>query len=165
MDTLSQFKNELEAEYQTTKKFFETYPDEKNDYAPHEKSMKMLPLATHISEIFEWPNTMLNTSELDFATGDRQRKQLFTREDLLQSLDQNFKAGKEALEHANENDLNASWALKNNGQELAKWSKYESIRHALNQITHHRAQLGVYYRLNDIPLPGSYGPSADHQSF
>ena len=165
MNTLSQFKNELEAEYQTTKKFFETYPDEKNEYAPHEKSMKMLPLATHIAEIFEWPNTMLSTSELDFAKGDHQRKQLFTREDLLQSLEQNFKAGKEALENANENDLNASWALKNNGQELAKWSKYESIRHALNQITHHRAQLGVYYRLNDIALPGSYGPSADHQSF
>ncbi len=69
MDTLSQFKNELEAEYQTTRKFFETYPEEKNDFAPHEKSMKMLPLATHIAEIFEWPNTMLSTSELDFGSG------------------------------------------------------------------------------------------------
>lgn len=165
MNTLSQFKHELEAEYQTTRKFFEAYPDEKNDYAPHEKSMKMLPLATHIAEIFEWPNTMLSTSELDFASGDYQPKQIATREELLQTLDQNFKSGKEALENANENDLTASWALKNNGQELAKWSKYESIRHALNQITHHRAQLGVYYRINDIPLPGSYGPSADHQAF
>ena len=126
MDTLSQFKNELEAEYQTTRKFFEAYPEEKNDYAPHEKSMKMLPLATHIAEIFEWPNTMLKTSELDFANGDYQPKQLSTREDLLQTLDQNFKSGKEALENAQENDLNASWALKNDGQELAKWSKYES---------------------------------------
>lgn len=165
MDTLSQFKNELEAEYQTTRKFFEAYPEGKNDYAPHEKSMKMLPLATHIAEIFEWPNTMLTTSELDFASGDHLPKQISTREDLLQTLDQNFKSGKEALENAQENDLTATWALKNQGQELAKWSKYESIRHALNQITHHRAQLGVYYRINDIPLPGSYGPSADQQSF
>jgi uncharacterized damage-inducible protein DinB len=115
--------------------------------------MKMLPLATHIAEIFEWPNTMLSTSELDFGSGDYQPKQLSTREDLLQTLDKNFKLGKEALENATENNLNETWALKNNGEELAKWSKYESIRHALNQITHHRAQLGVYYRMNDIPLP------------
>lgn len=165
MDTLSQFKSEFETEYQTTRKFFEAYPDGKNDYAPHEKSMKMMPLSTHIAEIFEWPNTMLKTSELDFASGDYQPKHLSTKEDLLQVLDQNFKSGKEALENAEEDHLNETWALKNNGQELAKWTKYESIRHALNQITHHRAQLGVYYRLNDIPLPGSYGPSADNQSF
>lgn len=165
MDTLSQFKNELEAEYQTTRKFFEAYPEGKNDYAPHEKSMKMLPLATHIAEIFEWPNTMLKTSELDFANKDYQAKQPTTKEDLLQALDQNFKSGKEAIENAQEDNLNETWALKNNGQELAKWNKYESIRHSLNQITHHRAQLGVYYRLNDIPLPGSYGPSADYQAF
>ncbi|RTZ50285.1 damage-inducible protein DinB [Chryseobacterium arthrosphaerae] len=165
MDTLSQFKNELEAEYHTTRKFFEAYPEGKNEYAPHEKSMKMMLLSTHIAEIFEWPNTMLTTSELDFANSGNQRKQLSTREDLLQALDQNFKSGKEALENAQENDLNDTWALKHNGHELAKWTKYESIRHALNQITHHRAQLGVYYRLNDIPLPGSYGPSADYQGF
>lgn len=165
MDTLSQLRDELEAEYHTTRKFIDAYPDGKNDYTPHEKSMKMLPLATHIAEIFEWPNTMLKTSELDFASGDFQPKHLSGREDLLNTLDENFKSGKEALENAKEDDLNATWALKNNGQELAKWTKYNSIRHALNQITHHRAQLGVYYRLNDIPLPGSYGPSADHQSF
>ncbi|REC44751.1 DinB family protein [Chryseobacterium pennipullorum] len=165
MDTLSQFKDEFETEYQTTKKFFEAYPEGKNEYTPHEKSMKMMPLATHIAEIFEWPNTMLNTSDLDFANSDHQPKQLSSREDLLRTLDQNFKMGKEALEQAREENLRDSWALKNNGQELAKWTKYGSIRHALNQITHHRAQLGVYYRLNDIPLPGSYGPSADDQSF
>ena len=51
------------------------------------------------------------------------------------------------------------------GKVLADYSKYGAIRHALNQLTHHRAQLGVYYRLNDIPVPGSYGPSADEQNF
>jgi uncharacterized damage-inducible protein DinB len=165
MDTLSQFKDELEAEYQTTKKFFEVYPEGKNDFAPHEKSMKMMPLATHISEIFGWPDVMLKTSDLDFAKGDFQPKHLSTKEDLLQTLDENFKSAEKALDNAKEEDLNETWALKNNGQEIAKWTKHGSIRHSLNQITHHRAQLGVYYRLNDIPLPGSYGPSADHQSF
>ncbi|MFC3160044.1 DinB family protein [Chryseobacterium arachidis] len=88
-----------------------------------------------------------------------------TREDLLKVLDENYKLSTEALNSAKENDLTETWALKNNGEELAKWTKYGSIRHSLNQITHHRAQLGVYYRLNDIPLPGSYGPSADNPNF
>jgi len=165
MDTLAQFKDEFETEYQTTRKFFEAYPEGKNDFAPHEKSMKMMPLATHISEIFGWPDIMLKTSDLDFAKGDFQPKHFSTKEDLLQTLDENFKSAQEALSNAREEDLDQTWALKNNGEELAKWTKYGSIRHALNQITHHRAQLGVYYRLNDIPLPGSYGPSADYQGF
>ncbi|EJL75109.1 DinB family protein [Chryseobacterium populi] len=165
MDTLSQLKNELQEEYQTTRKFFEVYPDNKNDFAPHEKSMKMMHLATHIAEVFEWPNTMLKTSDLDFANNDYKPKQLSTKNDLLNALDENYQSGINALENAKEDELNQTWALKNNGQELAKWSKYGSIRHSLNQITHHRAQLGVYYRLNDIPLPGSYGPSADDHNF
>lgn len=165
MDTLSQLKSELENEYQTTKKFIEVFPEGKNDYVPHEKSMKMMPLATHLVEVFEWPNTILKTSELDFAKGGYQPTVLSTKQDLLKKLDQDYDAGKKALEKANEDDLSPSWTIKNDGQELASWSKYGAIRHALNQITHHRAQLGVYYRLNNIPLPGSYGPSADTPSF
>lgn len=67
MDTLPQLKSELETEYQTTKKFIDLFPEGKNEYAPHEKSMKMMPLATHLVEVFEWPNTIIATSELDFA--------------------------------------------------------------------------------------------------
>ncbi|WP_300691777.1 DinB family protein [Chryseobacterium sp.] len=165
MDTLSQLKSELEGEFQTTKKFIDLYPEGKNDYAPHEKSMKMMPLATHLVEVFEWPNTILNTSELDFAIGGYKPTVLSTREDLIKKLDDSYQAGKAALEKATEDELNPSWTIKNDGHALASWSKYGAIRHALNQITHHRAQLGVYYRLNNIPLPGSYGPSADQQSF
>ncbi|MCJ7933943.1 MAG: damage-inducible protein DinB [Chryseobacterium sp.] len=165
MDTLSQLKSELEGEFQTTKKFIDLFPEGKNDYAPHEKSMKMMPLATHLVEVFEWPNTILNTSELDFAKGGYQPAILSTKEDLLQKLNENYQSGKAALENATEEHLHPSWTIKNDGHELASWSKYGAIRHALNQITHHRAQLGVYYRLNNIPLPGSYGPSADQQSF
>ncbi|MDR6548732.1 putative damage-inducible protein DinB [Chryseobacterium rhizosphaerae] len=165
MDTLSQLKSELEGEFQTTKKFIELFPEGKNDYAPHEKSMKMMPLATHLVEVFEWPNTILNTSELDFAKGGYQPTVLSTKEDLLKKLDNDYQSGKAALEKASEDQLNPSWTIKNDGHELASRTKYGAIRHALNQITHHRAQLGVYYRLNNIPLPGSYGPSADQQSF
>lgn len=165
MDTLSQLKSELEGEFQTTKKFIELFPEGKNDYAPHEKSMKMMPLATHLVEVFEWPNTILKTSELDFAKGDYKPTILSTRDELMKKLEDDYQSAKTALENSTENDLNHSWTIKNDGHELASWSKYGAIRHALNQITHHRAQLGVYYRLNNIPLPGSYGPSADQQSF
>ncbi|PWN68688.1 damage-inducible protein DinB [Chryseobacterium phosphatilyticum] len=165
MDTLSQLKSELEGEFQTTKKFIDLFPEGKNDYAPHEKSMKLMPLATHLVEIFEWPNTILNTSELDFGKGDYQPSHLSSKEDLLKKLNDSYQSGKAALEKATEDNLDPSWTIKNDGHELASWSKYGAIRHALNQITHHRAQMGVYYRLNNIPLPGSYGPSADQQSF
>ncbi|MGE8534746.1 MAG: DinB family protein [Chryseobacterium sp.] len=165
MDTLFQLKSELEGEFQTTKKFIELFPEGKNDFAPHEKSMKMMPLATHLVEVFEWPNTILKTSELDFGKGDYKPTILSTKDDLMKKLEEDYQAGKAALENSTEDDLTPSWTIKNDGHELASWSKYGAIRHALNQITHHRAQLGVYYRLNNIPLPGSYGPSADQQSF
>lgn len=165
MDTLKQFRDELEAEYQMTKKFFEIYPEDKNEYSPHPKSMKMAHLATHIAEIFGWAGFMLNSSEIDLAQGGMQPKLLTTKEDLLKVFEDNYKGSKEALEKAKEEDLEPNWSLKNDGHTLSSWTKYGAIRHSLSQITHHRAQLGVYYRLNDIQLPGSYGPTADLQGF
>lgn len=165
MDTLKQLKTELDTEYQTTKRFLEIFPDNKNDYKPHPKSMKMMHLATHITEVFGWPGFMLNSSELDFAKGGMEPKHLTTKDELLNVLEENHKASIQALDTASEDDLEPRWALKNDGHELASWTKYEAIRHSLNQISHHRAQLGVYYRLNDIGLPGSYGPTADNPNF
>lgn len=165
MDTIQQLKSELELEYQTTKKFFEKFPEDKNDYAPHKKSMKMMPLASHIAEVFAWPDVILKTDTLDFAKGDYKPSNLSTPQELQEKLDHDYQAGKKALESIEEKDLEPKWSISNNGQVLAEWSKYGAIRHALNQVTHHRAQLGTYYRLLDIPLPGSYGPSADTQNF
>lgn len=125
----------------------------------------MAHLATHIAEIFGWAGFMLNSSEVDLAEGGMQPKLLTTKGDLLKVLDDNYKASREALEKATEADLEPSWSLKNDGQTLSSWTKYGAIRHSLSQITHHRAQLGVYYRLIDIQLPGSYGPTADLQDF
>ncbi|AZI70449.1 DinB family protein [Cloacibacterium normanense] len=163
MDTLSQLRQELEQEYQTTKKFFERFPEGKNDYAPHEKSMKMMPLSTHIAEVFGWPDFIVKTSVLDFAAGDYQPTFLETREQLLQKLEEDYQKSKATLHEISEDKLNERWQMKMGEQVLADWDKYGAIRHSLNQATHHRAQLGVYYRLLDIPVPGSYGPSADEQ--
>ena len=164
MDLLSELRKEYDHEYQTTKKFLEKYPEGKNSYKPHEKSTEMLPLTQHIVEVFGWPAFIIQTNGVDFAEGG-ERPKLETKDDLVEALNEAYAANKEALEKVTVAELEPNWVLKMNGQVLASWTKYEAIRHALNQVTHHRAQLGVYYRLNDIAVPGSYGPSADDQSF
>lgn len=164
MDTLKQLKEELTAEHATTKKFLDEFPEGKNDYVPHKKSMKLMHLAQHITEIFGWPAHMLKTKGLDF--GEAEKPVLYkTRQQLLDAFEKNYVASLTALENATEADLEPNWFLAYKGDKLAEWTKYGAIRHSLSQITHHRAQLGVYYRLNDIKVPGSYGPSADEQKF
>ena len=165
MENLPNLRKEFNQEYETTKKFLDVFPDGKNDYSPHEKSMKMMPLATHIAEIFGWPDYMMKTTKLDFAAGDYQPTYLNTKAELQQKFEEDYQKSKETFENMKEEDLTGKWSMNIGEQVIADFSKYEAIRHALNQITHHRAQLGVYYRLNDIPLPGSYGPSADVENF
>lgn len=165
MDTIKQLEEELTQEYQTTKNFFESFPEGKNEYAPHEKSMKMMPLATHIAEVFGWPEFILKTEVLDFGKGDYKPSVLHTKDDLVKKLDEDYEKGIASLKATTEEELNKEWRMEHNGHVLAKWSKYGAIRHGLSQAIHHRAQLGVYYRLNDIKLPNSYGPTADDQSF
>lgn len=165
METLPLLKNELQQEYETTKKFFAVFPEGLNDYAAHEKSMKMMVLATHIAEIFGWPTMIINTEKLDFNVGDYVPTILNSKADLQEKLEDFYRNSVKTLNDTNEEDLTASWTINNGENLIAKFNKYEAIRHGLNQITHHRAQLGVYYRLNNIDLPGSYGPSADDESF
>lgn len=164
MEILNELKHELEYEYKVTRKFFERFPDGENDYKPHEKSTGLLPLAIHITEIFSWPKVILETDNLDFGANGYQPLSLNTKEELVNALEENYHAGKTALESATTEALDGNWSISNADTVIAAWSKYGAIRHALNQITHHRAQLGIYYRLLDIPLPASYGPSADEQS-
>lgn len=164
MDIIALFKEELEYEYQVNKKFIENFPDGKNDYKPHEKSMELLPLTQHIVDIFGWPVYMTTTDFLDLSSGS-DRKQATNKKELLEQLENNYAASKESFNQLTEEVLQSTWSLNHGDTVLAAWSKQGAIRHSLNQITHHRAQLGVYYRLLDIPLPGSYGPSADDQSF
>lgn len=165
MNTLPNLKEELKQEYETTKKFIGNFPEGKDDYAPHEKSFKLLPLAVHIVEIVGWPDVMLNTEKLDFAANDYQMPELRNKQELLTTLDEFYTKSSTALNNIKEEDLEGGWKMTMGDQLIANYTKYSAIRHALSQLTHHRAQLGVYYRMNDIPLPGSYGPSADDQSF
>ena len=165
MDIIKLLLKELEAEFNTTKKFLAIVPVEKFDWAPHEKSMKLKSLAVHIADLPSWVSLALTTDGLDFETAPYVEKPVESADDLVKILEENYALGKAELEKATEEDLNGRWVLSMGKQILADYSKYETIRHSLSQTTHHRAQLGVYLRLLDIPIPGSYGPSADDQNF
>lgn len=165
MDIIKLLLKELEAEFNTTKKFLAIVPIEKFDWAPHEKSMKMKSLAVHIADLPSWVSMALTTEGVDFETAPYVEQPAENAGDLVKILEKNYALGKAELEKATEQDLNGRWVLSMGKQILADYSKYETIRHSLSQTTHHRAQLGVYLRLLDIPIPGSYGPSADDQNF
>ncbi len=164
MDIVKELQKELKSEYEITKKFVSHYPEDKNDWRPHKKSMNMKTLAVHIVEIFAWPETIMNTDFLDFAATPYSRPDLKTRVELEERLESDYRRGSKTLGELTPDKLDGTWDIRQGNMVFQEWSKYGAIRHSLNQITHHRAQLGVYYRLNDIFVPGSYGPSADEQS-
>jgi uncharacterized damage-inducible protein DinB len=156
---------EMETEATITRKFLQIVPADKFDWKPHEKSMVMRTLAVHIAELPSWVQMALTTSELDFAKMDYTPTPISTTEDLVQLFEKSYSDGRQALVSAKEDDLLPEWTLRNGEQIYQVMTKYEVIRHAFAQTTHHRAQLGVYLRLLNIPIPGSYGPSADEMNF
>ena len=165
MNIIELLLTELEREAQVTRKMLALVPAEKFDWTPHEKSMKMKALATHIAELPSWITLGLTTEELDFATAPYEPAHAEVTADLLALFEKSYEDGKGSLLHAKEEELTGKWVLRNAEQIYATMTKYEIIRHAFSQTTHHRAQLGVYLRLLNIPIPGSYGPSADDPSF
>jgi len=156
---------ELENEAKTTRNFLDLVPVEKFDWKPHEKSMTLKRLSVHIAELASWPDMVINTDGLDFAESDYKPTAVANAEELKELFEESFEKGKEALQYADEQILNDTWTMRNGKQVISENTKYEMIRHSFSQIIHHRAQLGVYLRLLDIPIPGSYGPSADDQQF
>ena len=165
MNIIELLLKELESEAQTTRKFLAIVPLDKAAWAPHEKSMKMEALSIHIAELPGWIKLALTTKELDFATAPYQPVTIKGTDELLALLERSLTEAKESLANAKEENLNGRWLLRTAETIHADLSVYEMIRMAFSQTTHHRAQLGVYLRILDIPIPGSYGPSADDQSF
>jgi len=158
---IATFKNELEQESKTTKKMLERIPDDKYDWKPHPKSMNIRQLSTHIAELPEWITMAITTDGLDFATTPYEPKHVDNTAELMKMYEGYLANGFTELKEGNAAKLDETWILRNGDQILSDRSKAEVIRMTLNQIVHHRAQLGVYLRLLDVPIPGSYGPSAD----
>lgn len=156
---------EMNNEAQTTRKMLERVPADKFDWQPHEKSMTVKRLATHIAELPGWVEMTLTTSELDFANNPYTVEDVQSTEDLIAYFEKSLEKGRTELAKATDEDLEPDWTLRNGDQIYSVRPKSEVIRMTYCQIVHHRAQLGVYLRLLNVPIPGSYGPSADEMNF
>ena len=161
MSMIKSFLKELEAEAITTRKMLSIVPDDKYQWKPHVKSMTIQQLSSHVAELPTWIPMTLDTSELDFATSPYTPIDITTTAKLLELFEKSLEEGRKALQNAREEQLPEMWTLRNGEQVYSTSSKEDVIRMTLSQVIHHRAQLGVYLRLLDIPIPGSYGPSAD----
>lgn len=165
MITLKELQDELNQESVTTRKFLERIPSDKYDWRPHEKSMSIKQLSGHIAELPSWVTLAFETEELDFQKSDYKPSEFANNEELLSILEKGLTVANASLENAEEEDLLPQWQFKNGDDILADLTKGKLVRFAISQTIHHRAQLGVYLRLLNIPIPGSYGPSADEPSF
>lgn len=161
MDIIKLMITEMNLEAETTRKMLALVPEDKMDWQPHQKSMTMQRLACHIAELNGWVSTTLNTSFLDLSVGDYKPSEVRTSEGLLAFFEEHLKSGLTSLEGASIDHLKEHWELRMGDQVMWSGTKVEMLRQCFCQIVHHRAQLGVNLRLLDIPIPGSYGPSAD----
>lgn len=158
------FLAELEAEAAATRKCLERVPLEKvSDWKPHEKSMKMGYLAILVADIVRWIHHVITKGDIDFATWEN--AQVKTTEELVRHFDQSLAEAKRVLGEVSDKQLEETFSLKNKGQVLMSSSKRETVSSSINHLVHHRGQLTVYLRLNGIPVPSIYGPSADDKSF
>jgi uncharacterized damage-inducible protein DinB len=156
---------EFDQEMANTRKILERVPDDKLDWKPHEKSMALGKLASHLAWFPGWTTGIFQGESFDIAPAGAPRVQLpiaTSREEILEMFDRELPKARAALAQASDADLSKAWTLLRAGQTIFSLPRAAALRSiVMNHMIHHRAQLGVYLRLNDIPLPGMYGPSAD----
>ncbi len=157
------YVQELNAEYRASRRCLENIPERLYEYKPHARSMNMGYLALLVAEIPLWIKFMIVEGEIDFATFKHFSPK--TTAEMVQHLDDNMEAARQALQKVTDEDLETPFALKANGKVLYQAPKINDIGATLNHWVHHRGQLTVYMRLNDIPVPSIYGPSADERNF
>jgi uncharacterized damage-inducible protein DinB len=159
------FLKELEQEAITTRKMLSLVPEDQFGWQPHPKSMTMLQLATHIAELPGWVTIAIETDEIDFAANPYEPGLFASTAGIVADFEQKQAEALASLQTVSETELEKNWTMRAGEAIYMVNTKAEVIRIALNQTTHHRAQLGVYLRLLNIPIPGSYGPSADEKEY
>jgi uncharacterized damage-inducible protein DinB len=155
------FEKQMKEEVASTRKMLQIIPDDKYDWQPHQKSMTVRRLATHIAELPGWIPMAIQTDVLDFAVADYKPTPIDNTKDLLVIFEENMKNAFEAISKTSDVYLQNPWTMKNGKEIYFTITKEDVIRMAISQMIHHRAQMGVFLRLLDIPIPGPYGPSAD----
>jgi uncharacterized damage-inducible protein DinB len=157
------FLKELEAEVTSSRKCLERIPEKLFDWKPHEKSMTLGYLALLVAEIPKWISVTIEKSEIDFATFEHFHPK--TTAELVKHFDENLIGARKALQNTSDEDFTKPFFLKMKGQVLMSSPKGESVGQSINHLVHHRGQLTVYMRLNNILVPQIYGPSADEKGF
>jgi len=157
------FLKELEAEATASRKCLERIPEKLFGWKPHEKSMELGYLSVLVADIPRWISVAVDNGLIDFAAW-KQFKPKSTAE-LVTQFDENMKNARRALQNSSDSALAEMFYLKNNGQVLMSSSKEETVGSSINHLVHHRGQLTVYMRLNNIPVPQIYGPSADERQW
>jgi len=154
---------EYDHEMATTRRLLERVPEARFEWRPHERSMTIGKLAGHLAGIPFWCTATLDATELDLDTMPMQPTPA-TRADLLAVFDAKVAKARAGLAAASDPELLAPWTLKKGGQVFFTMPRISAIRSfVMNHSIHHRGQLSVYLRLNDVPLPPIYGPTADEQ--
>jgi uncharacterized damage-inducible protein DinB len=152
---------EFDHEIATTRRLLERLPDEKLSWKPHEKSMSLGGLATHLGNIPNWAGSILNQPSYDLAEAPPNLAEKTSRAEILAAFDEATRKIRPDLDKSDADYL-GSWSLKRDGYEMFSMPRVSAFRtFVLYHVVHHRGQLSVYLRLNDIPVPPIYGPTAD----
>jgi uncharacterized damage-inducible protein DinB len=157
---------EFDHEMTTTRKALERVPEERFDWKPHAKSYSLGALATHLANLPTWGTETLTKSEIDLPAVQPPPGAPPSKSELIAAFDRNVAAARAAMTGKTDVELLSVWSLKRGGKTLFSMPKTAVMRSfVLSHMIHHRAQLGVYLRLLDVPVPATYGPTADEPSF
>lgn len=156
--------SDLDHELATTRRVLERIPEDRLTWKPHEKSMTLGGLSQHVANLNYWMRMVLEQPEYDLASGPSSLGEPGSRAEVLELFDTNAAAVKKALAELDESALNDNWSLRHGDQVLLQQPRIMSLRiNCISHMVHHRAQLSVYLRLLDVPVPSIYGPSADEK--
>lgn len=162
------FLPEFDHEMATTRKTLERVPEASTDWKPHDKSMSMGRLAGHLAELPSLVPLALERDSMDFrppGAPPRQPNVMSTRAKLLEDFDKNVAAARGAIAKSSDDDLKKIFTLQAGGKTIFSLPRTAALRSfVMNHVIHHRGQLSVYLRLNNVPVPSIYGPSADEQN-
>lgn len=162
MSAIATLLGELEHEAASTRRLLALLPADQADFTPHPKSMTLGKLGVHVAEMYSWLDVTLSHSELDFAASPYNPAPFSGGEELVARMDRYLAHGRGVLAAATEATLAEPWTMRAGAHVMFTMPKGQVLRSfVFNHIVHHRAQLTVYLRMLDIPVPGLYGPSAD----
>jgi len=169
MNIVAEYLAQLDDEVKRTRRTLEHVPEGKYDWKPHDKSMALGRLAGVVAMMPGWFALIVNQDELDLnppgGGGKFEQKPMRTPAELVKALDEGAAQGRQALAGTTEEHLQKPWKLLVSGNVVSEQPRHVVIRDTFSHLAHHRAQLGVYLRMNDVSVPAIYGPSADDQQF